>query len=111
MKSTRFVKVLAVILVITMLPLWAIGCGSKLCDNTFNALANELLGDVKLDTKDAATKTYLAALDADVKYLIDYYNNEGGWPSRVITDGESIKTFHYIPIGCDKISCIPRVCY
>ena len=94
MKSTRIVKILAVILALAMLPLWTAGCGSKLCDQTFEALKGQLLGDGKVDTSDAATKTYLASLDAEVKNLKTFFS-EGGWPSKNVAAGEDAKTFHY----------------
>lgn len=94
MKPTRIAKILAVILALAMLPLWTVGCGSKLCDNTFSTLKDQLLGDVKLDTGDAATKTYLTSLDAEVKNLMTFYS-EGGWPLKMVKDGETQKTFHY----------------
>ena len=94
MKPTRIAKIIAVILALAMLPLWIVGCGSKICDNAYSTLKDQLLGDGKLDTDDAATKTYLASLDADVKYLMTYIT-DGAWPSKSVTNGESIKTFHY----------------
>jgi len=94
MKSTRIAKILAVILVVAMLPLWTVGCGSKLCDNAYSGLKNQLLGDAKVNTNDAASKTYVTALDADVKYLLTYFNGSG-WADKYVIPGESPKTNHY----------------
>ncbi len=94
MKPTKIAKILAVILALAMLPLWTAGCGSKLCNNAYSTLKDQILGEEKLDTNDAATKTYLAALDAEVKTLMTFFS-EGGWPSKHVTPGEDIKTHHY----------------
>ena len=94
MKPTRIAKILAVILALAMLPLWTVGCGSKICDNAYSTLKDQILGDGKLDTGDAAAKTYLEALDADVKYLMTYFS-EGGWSNKYVTAGDAPNTFHY----------------
>lgn len=95
MKPTRIAKILAVILAITMLPLWTVGCGGGSSEAVFAGLRDQLHGEVELDTDDAATQTYIAALDAEVKNLLTYQEEEGGWPDKIVTPGDSVQTFHY----------------
>lgn len=94
MKSTRFAKIIAVVLVITMLPLWLFGCGEKLANGTVSALTEMMVGNGKLSTKDETSATYLENLDAEVKNLVTYYAN-GAWAASNITNGDTTRAAHY----------------
>ncbi len=92
MKTKRTVRVLAVILALTMMPLWMFGCG-KLNGDVLSSLANSMVGDGKLDTENSATKAYIDSLDTDVKNLEMRFSG-GTWPKSMLTGSDDQRAQH-----------------
>ena len=95
MKSKHIAKILAVVMVVVMLPLWTLGCGNKLAGHTFSALGEQLIGSGKLSVDDASSKVYLSALDEEVKTLNSHFQPAGSWLAERVKDGDSAATAHY----------------
>lgn len=94
MKPTRIAKLLAVVLVIAMLPLWLFSCGNKLSSNVTSALTETIVGNGKLSKKDTASEAYLAQLDAEADELSLNYQG-GKWSSKYMTTGDTERVAHY----------------
>ncbi len=78
MKINRLIRVIAIILVVSMLPLWLLGCG-KVSGKVSERLVEMMVGDGKLNDKNEYTKEYLAELDAEVTNLRLYYDAKNGY--------------------------------
>lgn len=94
MKLNRITKILVVLLAVTMLPLWSIGCGNRISGNVVSALNETLVGNGKLSKKDEASAAYLEQLDADAQALI-YDFEKAGWKSDTYLAGEDFSVGHY----------------
>ena len=94
MKINRLTRVIAVILVITMLPLWMLGCG-KAASRVSDRLVELMVGDGKLSDKNEKSVEYLERLDAEVEYLKTYFTKEGYWDKQWMTPETSIEATHY----------------
>ncbi len=89
MKIKHTVKVLAVILVLAMMPLYLFGCGnsnSKVGDNLVDVMVGD--GSIKANDKNPASKAYIAALDADVKTLVAKFSGTG-WSDALLEDSNN----------------------
>ena len=95
MKPTRIAKILAVVLIVTMLPLWTLGCGNKLGGAAFSAMGEMLIGSGKLNTKDTSSEVYLSNLDAEVKNLSAFFQADGRWDYDKVTEGDTWAMGHY----------------
>ncbi len=87
------VKVVAVILALTMLPFWMLGCGN-VSGKVSDRLADLMIGDKSLDKKYDSTVNFLENLDAEAKLAYDTYY-EGTWSIDTITNGDSPAINHY----------------
>ena len=94
MKINRLTKVIAVILVLSMLPLWMLGCG-KPTSRVSDRLVDMMLGDGKLSDKNEASLEYIQRLDAEVEYLKTYFSKEGYWDQQWLEPGTSLEATHY----------------
>lgn len=95
MKISRLTRVLAVVLVITMLPLWLFGCGST-ADTVSERLVEMMIGDGKLDDDNKTSKEYLARLDADVTNIRLYFDSDTGyWDIDNMLPGSSYQGVFY----------------
>ncbi len=98
MKSKRTLRVLAVVLMLAMMPLWMFGCGKMNSKITAN-LVEMMIGDgsIKADSEDAAyaaSKAYIAALDANVKTISSRMAGST-WPISLATGSQSLRVQHY----------------
>lgn len=93
MKITRTVKVIAIILALTMLPLWMLGCGN-VSGKVSDRLVDAMVGDKSLKKKYDSTVSFVERLDAEAKYAYDTFE-DGGWKPEHITDGDSVRIHHY----------------
>ncbi len=95
MKISRLTRVLAIVLVISMLPLWLFGCGST-ADTASERLVEMMVGDGKLDDDNKTSKEYLARLDADVTNFRLYFNSDTGyWKVDDMLPGSSYQGVFY----------------
>ena len=76
MKINRLTRFIAILLVVTMMPLWMFGCGGGSSDIR-EGLVDMMVGDGKLNDKNQVTKDYVTQLDSDVAELVLYYSKEG----------------------------------
>ncbi len=81
MKINRLTRVIAVILVLSMLPLWMLGCG-KVTDTVSERLVEMMVGDGKLKDKYSHSMEYVQTLDAEVTYLRSYFDTKTGFWHR-----------------------------
>lgn len=93
MKFKRTVRILAIVLALTMMPLWVFGCG-RLDAKVGDRLAEVLEGG-KYDTKSESGKLFLAQLDAKATEINGTVSIEGAWPSSVIKNEDSTTIAHY----------------
>ena len=93
MKITRTVKVIAIILALTMLPLWMLGCGN-VSGKVKDRLVDVMIGDKSLNKKYDSTASFVERLDSEAKYAYDTFL-DGGWTDSTITDGDSERIHHY----------------
>ncbi len=95
MKISRLTKILAVVLIISMLPLWLFGCGG-VTDTVSERLVEMMIGDGRLDDDNKQSKEYLARLDADVDDIILYFDTKSGsWDSEHMTPGSTYQGVFY----------------
>ena len=94
MKINRLTRVIAVVLVLTMLPLWMLGCG-KATSRVSDKLVELMVGDGKLSDKNEDSAEYLTKLDAEVEYLKTYFSKEGFWDKQWMEPETSIEATHY----------------
>ena len=87
MKMNRLIRVIAVLLAITMLPLWMFGCGSS--DTVRERLVEMMVGDGKLNDKNKVTAEYLEKLNSDTERIITYASKGGGWQDAYLESGSS----------------------
>ena len=85
MKIKRLTKVLAIILVISMLPLWMLGCGGT-TGTIRERLVELMIGDGKLDDENGYSQEYVKRLDADVDSMKLYFDPDVGYwePSNML---------------------------
>jgi len=95
MKINRLTRVIAVILVLSMLPLWMLGCGRS-TSRVSEKLVEMMLGDGKLSEKNEESLEYIARLDAEVEYLKTYFSNEGYWDPQWLEPNSSYQGLHYM---------------
>lgn len=93
MKITRTVKVVAIILALTMLPFWMLGCGN-VSGKVKDRLVDTMIGDKSLDKKYDSTVDFVERLDSEAKLAYDTFA-DGAWADSTITNGDSIKIHHY----------------
>jgi len=94
MKINCLTRVIVVILVLSMLPLWMLGCG-KSTSRVSDKLVEMMIGDGKLSEKNEETLEYLANLDAEVEYLKTYFSTEGYWDKQWLEPDSSYPGIHY----------------
>ncbi len=93
MKITRTVKVIAIILALTMLPFWMLGCGN-VSGKVKDRLVDVMIGDKSLDKKYDSTVSFIERLNAESKQAYDTFV-DGGWEESTITNGDSERINHY----------------
>lgn len=91
--KTRLVRIIAVVLVLAMMPLWLFGCG-KLDSKVEAKLVEMMVGDGSLSTKSDVGANYIKELDATVTNLKTKFIS-GTWAESNITGGESVRTQHF----------------
>ncbi len=95
MKISRLTRVLAIVLVISMLPIGLLGCKST-TSRISDRLVEMMIGDGRLDDDNPQTKEYLARLDADVTNLRLYFDTDAGaWAYEYMTPGSSYNGVFY----------------
>lgn len=95
MKINRLTRVLAVVLVVSMLPLWLLGCGSA-TSTVSERLVEMMIGDGRLSDKNENSKEYIERLDAEVKELRLYFDSKSGyWDTTYMTPGSSYQGVFY----------------
>ena len=95
MKISRLTRVLAVILVISMLPLWLFGCGG-MTDSVSERLVEMMIGDGKLDDENKKSMAYVNRLDEEVTNLRLYFDSDTGyWAIDRMEAGSSYQGVFY----------------
>ncbi|MBR2473585.1 MAG: hypothetical protein IKB51_00955 [Clostridia bacterium] len=94
MKINCLTRVIVVILVLSMLPLWMLGCG-KSTSRVSDKLVEMMIGDGKLSEKSEESLEYIASLDAEVEYLKTYFSTEGYWDKQWLEPDSSYPGIHY----------------
>ncbi len=86
MKIKRLTKVLAIILVISMLPIWMLGCGGT-TGTVRERLVELMIGNGKLDDENEYSQEYVKRLDADVDGMRLYFDpSVGYWDPSNMSD-------------------------
>ena len=88
MKINRLTRFIAILLVVTMMPLWMFGCGGGSSDIR-EGLVDMMVGDGKLNDKNQVTKDYVTQLDSEVAELVLYYSKEGLWLPTYLEPGST----------------------
>ncbi len=88
MKINRLTRFIAILLVVTMMPLWMFGCGGGSSDIR-EGLVDMMVGDGKLNDKNQVTKDYVTQLDSEVAELVLYYSKEGFWLPTYLEPGST----------------------
>lgn len=95
MKINRLTRVIAVILALTMLPLWLFGCG-KATSKVSDRLVDMMVGNGgKLSDKNEDSAEYIEKLDAEVEYLKTYFSKDGLWETQWLEAGTTYVGTHY----------------
>ncbi len=84
---------IAVLLVLSMMPLWLFGCG-KLDSKVEERLVEMMIGDGSLSSDSDVGSSYISKLDADVTALRTTFTS-GTWSQSTITGSESTRTQHF----------------
>ena len=93
MNNRRVMRIAALILVLAMMPLWMISCG-KIDSKLSGRLAEAMIGDGGISTKENSGKSYIDALDSEASSIKSKMNS-GTWPESALSGSETIRTQHY----------------
>ncbi len=89
MKIKHTVRVLAVILVLAMMPLYLFGCGNangKIGEKLVDMMVGD--GSIKANDDNRSSKSYINALDTEVASLVKTFSGNG-WSNSYIQDSNS----------------------
>ena len=88
MKINRLIRVIAVLLALTMLPLWMFGCG-RASNTVRERLVEMMVGDGKLSDKNKETEEYLEKLNSDTELIMANASKGGGWQAVYLEPGST----------------------
>ena len=94
MKINRLTRIVAVLLVVTMMPLWMFGCGGGSSDIR-EGMVEAMIGDGKLSDKNQVTADYIEQLDAEVAELVLRFNKGGYWMVDYLEPGTTQHASQY----------------
>ena len=88
MKTKRLTKIIAVILVLSMLPIGLLGCGSGPLGAVSERFVEMMVGDGKVDSDYKYTEEYIKRIDSEVAYIEKYYEDGGiSWNDKYLSEG------------------------
>lgn len=99
MKIKRLTKVIAVILALSMLPIWLFGCGGGSVGTISERFVEMMIGDGSVDSDNKYTKAYIKRIDKEVDNLVATYVEEGTWNEK------------QLPLGSSNLARIYENCY